>query len=304
MNKIRFNTYEEMQELKAKKLVTSRVNGNLTTFKYARKVMYDYLWDTDQRFLEARGHTYDNRNGQLVQATPRKSFNYLENNWWREAKPDTLVQLYKKYNGFMACATIFEGKLLVSTTGTTTSEFADIAKREITKFKATHHSSSMLHEIEHRASSLFEIVVPEDPHIVFEAKQGAVPLGWRYKDDGMFIPHGDYKEMTLADAIEFTQKDRGEGFMVYNLEEEDSIVRYNTPCKMKTPYYVGKKKLMRMTARNVEFMYDRPDFYAEANLPAMWSGIPEIITKDFTMQEWLALDSQQRRGIIEGYIGV
>ena len=78
------NSYETMQRLVAAKLATVSTNGHLDTFKYARRVMFDYLWDTDPALLECRGITYDNRTGALVVAAPRKSFNYLENGWWKD----------------------------------------------------------------------------------------------------------------------------------------------------------------------------------------------------------------------------
>lgn len=118
------NTYEQMLDLVNQKLATVSVNGNLSTFKYAKRVMFDYLWDTTPLLMDCRGHTYDNTTGEVVVAAPTKSFNYLENNWGRELQSDTKVQIAKKYNGFLACVSKHEGEIVVSTTGSTKSEFA------------------------------------------------------------------------------------------------------------------------------------------------------------------------------------
>lgn len=103
------NTYEQMLDLVNQKLATVSVNGNLSTFKYEKWVMFDYLWDTNPLLMECRGHTYDNTTGEIVVAAPTKSFNYLENNWGRELQSDTKVQIAKKYNGFLACVSKHEG---------------------------------------------------------------------------------------------------------------------------------------------------------------------------------------------------
>lgn len=57
------NSYETMQRLVAAKLATVSTNGHLDTFKYTRRVMFDYLWDTDPALLETRGHSHGNLTG-------------------------------------------------------------------------------------------------------------------------------------------------------------------------------------------------------------------------------------------------
>ncbi len=282
--------YEEQMNLVNRGLAVMKNDGKYTTFKYHRRAMYDYLWFVETDLLECRGHVYDSVTKELVQAAPRKSFNYLENDyWWSAVDLDTQVEVYKKINGYMACATLHNGELVVSTTGTTTSEYAQWAKELILKDYALYDMV-----IDSDASTLFEVVVPQDPHIVNE-RIGLHLLGMREKaGDGTFHPCNGTGVMTLAEAITLAETDRGEGFMVYRKDEDSKLA----PCKLKTPYYVGKKKLMRMSAKNVELTYDNALATSKA-LPAMWADAPIEIVGKFAKEEWLSFDDQQRRVFLE-----
>ena len=288
-------SYDEQINLVMRGLATLKNDGKYTTFKYARKAMYDYLWYQVPELLDCRGHVYCNSTKELVQAAPRKSFNYLERNYWKDVPLDTPVEMYKKINGFMACATMHDGELLVSTTGTTTSDYAMWAKELILQDLYNH---DILINDEH--TCLFEVVVPQDPHIVKEF-QGLHLLGSRSKEFGTFTPFGEAIRCTLEQALEIAKHDRGEGFMMYRMQA-DGTYNYNECCKLKTDYYVGKKKLMRMTAKNVELMYNNP-YAIAANLPEMWYDAPEYIVRKITKDAWLESTDQQRRVILEDLKG-
>ena len=292
-----FNSYETMQQLVAKKLATVKTDGKFDTFKYHRNVMYDNLWQKYPELLEVRGHVYDNRNGRLVQAAPRKTFNYLENDTWKNVPLDTPVQVFKKLNGFLACATEYEGELVVSTTGTTNSEYAVWAKELIQIWY--ENPKNKISCASQGFTDVFEIVVPQDPHIV-EEQEGCHWLGYRNKTHGKFTPSnwlrptnnkGEYIECTLARAIELAQSDRGEGFMLYDAA--------GNCCKLKTPYYVGKKILMRMTEKNVHAMYMG---LLPARLPEMWYDAVNAVKKTYKVEDWIAMQAQTRRKVLEQYV--
>lgn len=281
------NTYDQQMNLVQRGLATMKNDGKYTTFKYARKAMYDYLWYKEPSLLECRGHVYDNITKEIVQAAPRKSFNYLERGYWSDIPLDTSVRIFKKINGFMACATMHNEKLVVSTTGTTTSEYAKWAKELIERdFKLY----DMV--IDPTITTLFEVVVPQDPHIVDE-RQGLHLLGVREKATGKYWPMGENKACTLGEALEITEKDRGEGFMAF-LEDSE----YANVCKIKTPYYVGKKKLMRMTAKNAELMYTQTRSI-ENQLPEMWKFAPQMILEHHSKEVWSRMSDQERRKFLE-----
>lgn len=286
--------YDEQMNLVNRGLARMKNDGKFTTFKYHRRAMYDYLWFSHTDLMECRGHVYDSVTKELVQAAPRKSFNYLENDyWWSAVELDTPVEVYKKINGYMACATLHKGELVVSTTGSTTSEHAQWAKELILK---DYKLYDMV--IDNDASTLFEIVVPQDPHIV-EERLGLHLLGMREKaGDGTFHPCNGTGVMTLAEAIALAETDRGEGFMVYRKDDDSKLA----PCKLKTPYYTGKKKLMRMSDKNVNLMYDNALAISKA-LPTMWADAPIEIVGKFTKEQWSSFDDQSRRVILEDLKG-
>lgn len=288
--------YSEAFDLVQRGLATMKNDGKYTTFKYARKAMYDYLWYKVPQLMECRGIVFSNATKELVQAAPKKSFNYLERNYWKDVPLDTPVEMYKKINGFMACATIHDGELLVSTTGTTTSDYAGWAKELIQRdFKLY----DMV--IAPDATTLFEVVVPQDPHIVQE-REGLHLLGVREKDTGNFHPMGEATRCTLEQALEIAKSDRGEGFMMYPMKS-DGTYDYNNCCKLKTDYYVGKKKLMRMTAKNIEIMY-KNGFETANTLPDMWYDVPRVIVTTVDKNTLLDMSDQQRRVILEDLKGV
>ena len=290
-------TYDEQMHLVSSGLATLKNDGKYTTFKYHRRAMYDYLWHQIPQLLECRGHVYCNSTKELVQAAPRKSFNYLERGYWLNVPLDTPVEMYKKVNGYMACATLYNDELIVSTTGTTTSDYAQWAKELIQR---DYEYYDLV--IEREVTTLFEVVVPQDPHIVPE-RQGLHLLGVREKANGNFHPMGERPtKCTLEQALKIAKFDRGEGFMLYPMLS-NGLYDFNNCCKLKTPYYVGKKKLMRMTAKNVEIMYNNLP-HTISTLPEMWSEIPEQIVQSVHKDTWLAMNDQQRRVILEDFMGV
>ncbi len=279
-------SFDRQMTLVNRGLATNKNDGVYTTFKYARKAMYDYLWYDIPDLLECRGHVYENATHELVQAAQKKSFNYLEKGWWSNVSATAQVEMFKKINGYMACATIHNGQLVVSTTGTTTSDYAKWAKELIEKDWKLYDMV-----IDCEATTLFEVVVPQDPHIV-EERQGLHLLGWREKANGKFHPNGKPIVCTLGEALQIANEDKGEGFMVYPVGAHDNC------CKIKTPYYSGKKKLMRMTKKNVELMYNQIQTI-ENQLPDMWKFAPKLIIEYHTQDVWSNATDQQRRKFLE-----
>lgn len=277
-----YPSLEYVRDLVKGKLAVEKIDGDLSTFKYARKVHFDNLWDKIPYMKEIRGIVYDNRTGELVQAPPQKSFNYLEKGHWKDVPLDTPVIAYKKYNGFMACATLHKGEIVVSTTGTTNSDYAKWARETITFGDESENYTD-----------LYEIIVQQDPHIVKEVF-GAVWLGFRCKRTGAFVPSGEAIEGTLNFVLRELQNIKHEGFMVY--DEQGNC------CKLKSPYYLGKKFIMRSNAQLVESMYNpNQTMKYTANLDARWVPVVRKIVCDVPKEQWLQLTDQGRRAIIEVY---
>ena len=278
------NTYQQMLDLVAAGHAKVSINGKFSTFRYAKQVMFGYKWNDIPGIMECRGHTYDNTTGELVVAAPSKTFNYLENSNWADVPLSTQVVMFKKYNGFLACLSEYEGQKIVSTTGSTKSDFVKVAEKHLAD-----------EETVTGITQFFEIIDENDPHIVDEGKPGAVFLGSRSLVNGHVLPYGNPIYCMLEEAIEIAKSDRGEGFMVYIKESPG-----DTPCKLKTPYYVGKKKLMRASAGAVNTMYNHTKDYAKS-LPDMWKHLPELITSTINKEAWTTMQDQERRIIIERY---
>lgn len=292
-------TLAQQTDLVNRKLAISKQNGNLITFKYHRRVMYDYLWKQYPELLECRGHTYDVTTGELVLAAPTKTFNYLEDEridsngvktggYWSDVPLDTRVDIYKKFNGFLANVSIHRGEVIVGTTGTTNSDYARMAREMIFNRYTEERVKTFIPNLTY----LFEICHPNDPHIV-EESFGAKYLGDRSNITGDFFPVAEdeaYYEITLQQALDIVAECKHEGFMVYDAQ--------GNCCKLKSPYYVGKKKLMRMKKDSVIKMFDRPKNKIDG-MPEEWYPIISEIVRIFTVDQWLDLTDQQRRGVIE-----
>lgn len=288
-------TYEQQLILVERKLATVSVNGIFSTFKYAKKVMYDYLWDKHPELKEVRGHTYNNQTGELVLAAPTKSFNYLENGWWKDVPLDTMVHAYRKLNGFMLTATQYNGKTVVGTTGSTKSDYAKLG------YEMLKECSDF--DVIEGATDLYEIVHESDPHIV-DDKPAAYFLGSRLNKTGGFIPYTQsafdnnwYYHGTLGELLELAEQAKHEGYMVYLAVGDNT-----NPCKVKTPYYVYKKKLMRMNKSKVIAMYNsNPTDVQE--YPEDWKQVVGQIVKTIDVSAWMNYTDQERRKIIENIKG-
>lgn len=286
-----FNSYKKQLQLVEQGLARVSTNGVLDTFKYDKHVMFDYLWHTDSALLEVRGHTYDNRTGALVVAAARKSFNYKEAGWWENIPLDTAVIAYKKFNGFMACVSEHETELVVSTTGSTKSNYVGLAKSMLPELDAMQLKES-------NVTALYEIVHPDDLHIV-EETPGAHLLGYRCKQSGAFIPYGESANVytgTLKGLLAIAELNRGEGFMCYSMQDVERL----KPCKIKTPYYVGKKILMRASKKAVELLYNNPDKFAE-RLPLIWKPYVSYILNNVSKADYLQATDIQRRILLEQF---
>lgn len=287
-----FNTIKEQEELVAKKLATKRISpdGKLALYKYSRKVMYDQIWN--DRTMECRGHVYDINTGAIVQAAPRKCFNYLENGWWKDAPLNTIVRVEKKYNGFLANATIYNGELLVTTTGSFDSDFQKLAKQMIEKHLSQPGNVGLVDE---KFTTSFEICHPSDPHIVTE-KEGVYLLCYRYKDNGQLVHRvTDFHcYMTLQEILDRVKLfDNIEGVMLSG---------YNGQvCKLKSPIYVAKKKLMRMSPLMVERMYINRQAVKDQIDNRFWCLV-DFVVNTINIDQWLRLTDQDRRAIIDLYL--
>lgn len=281
-------SYQQQNEFVQAGLAKKSTNGVYDTFKYSKQVMYDYMWKDVPELRWCRGHTYNNQTGELILNAPKKTFNYLELDTWKNKSLSTQVALFKKYNGFMATARFVDDELIVGTTGSTRSNFATAAKKHIMELDPYWCVSES-------NTSVFEIIDENDPHIVQESV-GAVVLGCQshlYEIPGgciasKFYPAGLQVLCSLEEALRIVQVARHEGFMMHDYTDIEEPV-----CKLKSPYYTGKKILMRAKGKRWHNLtYGN---FKATGLPDVW--IP--VAKEFCKEENFNLTDQQRRAIIE-----
>ena len=251
-------------------------DNGLKVIKYKNKVFFKNLWDEDT--VNARGLVLDEDNN-IVNYPFTKVYNLGENG--TTVDPERMVICPRKVNGFMACATMYKGELLISTTGSLDSDFVKLAKKYIHRIPDDNRSY------------MFEICDPSDPHIVPE-EAGAYLIGARKKElnseleieDNLdyFALVYDYKrpKWWKGKFKDLPLDVKHEGYMVRDFQTEETL------CKIKSKHYLFTKFWMRSKkAYNVQEVEE--EFF-------------ELVGKirdTFTEEEWSDLDQQERRTFIE-----
>lgn len=218
--------------------------------KYARHVFFDGSWDADT--IEARGHVVD-KEGDVVIRPFTKIFNRHEPGI--DGKPtdidrDEMVVAIRKVNGFMAAATYVPqyDEVIVSTTGSLDSDFVAMAKEMISPEFIVNVKEKYPH-----TTFMFEIVHPNDPHVVPEA-YGAYLIGARAVgitnpymsfaqheialDSIGYVMRPEWKECRFGDLVKEMETCKHEGYVVYSKDKS---------LKMKSAYYLTTKFLGRLS---------------------------------------------------------
>ncbi len=228
----------------------------LSVLKYDKSVFYKNLWNTNDELLECRGHVID-ETGKIVIRPFTKIFNFGENG--TTIHRDAEVLYIKKVNGFMASATYVPsvGEVVISTTGSLDSDFVQYAENYL-RSDVTNYIKDRWDENGVARTYLFEIVHPNDPHIIKE-KYGAYLIGVRTVDRVSPYFSNDYKEISLdniahhmnvmrpswgtgkfGDVVDESKIAKHEGFVVYETGPDAKVA-----LKIKTPYYLATKAIAR-----------------------------------------------------------
>ncbi len=131
-----------------------------------------------------------------------------------------------------------------------------------------------------------------DKHIV-EEPIGIFVLGKRRKIDGFWYPLGElgeYSRTTLGEILQASHQVKHEGWMIYKVVNNSILT--SDFCKLKTDYYSGKKKLMRMKKTDIIWNSTRS---VENQLPDCWKFAVEQIKETFKPEGWYSMNDQQRR---------
>lgn len=243
------------QELKHYVATSGLVNmkpagDGISVLKYKRKVFYDNLWN--EYIAECRGSIVD-ADFNLVSYPFTKIYNYGIEKEAPVLADDTKVTAFRKVNGFMVAATWYNGDVLVSTTGSTDSDYVKMAKDMMllhgpwSEWQLAFNSADL-----EGMTVMFECVDPDDPHIIPE-KPGMYVLGYRENVWGSKVGHNpevlkdladmfncyvpEHYETTVGNLVEQTKNVRHEGFVFYTAD--------GVSAKIKSPYYLTSKWVAR-----------------------------------------------------------
>ena len=299
MNKFDVNDLIKSGLVRAKTYTEGDFAG-LSVLKYHGRVFWDNMWGRDRRLLDCRGIVVD-QEGNVVLHPFTKIFNRGENK--TDLNVNDIVIEVQKVNGFMAGATIYKGKWLISTTGTLDSDYARLAKSVI---NFDQHPALLNSKTWQGLDLMFEICDPSDPHIVHE-EPGAYLIGARVKDtgqmlsesalDGLCLPtwkRPAWRKCLFSDVLSASKTCKHEGFVVRDVDSGELLL------KIKSPHYLAKKFFMRggITKCNLIWDTDR----VKKSVDEEYYPLLDYIRNTYTKDQWVAKQEQYRRIIIEKFL--
>ena len=277
------------------KLVSMKPAGEgIFVLKYKKRVFYDNLWND---FLEECRGTIVDQDFEIVQRPFTKVYNYGVEAKAPVLLPETIVEAYRKVNGFMVAVTWHNNDLLISTTGSTDSDFVAMARELIDVDRYREVCSKY-----ESHTFMFECVHRNDPHIVPE-QEGMYLLGYRYKSwdsvietkmiskltvDFGTIPVEHYRT-TMHTLLKTVKTVRHEGFVFYTND--------GTSAKIKSPYYLTSKWVAKnpKTDKLVNMQAD-----IKKNLYEEYYPLVDAIRANIV--EYTAMDEQARLAWVRNYL--
>ena len=266
--------------------------------KYKKRVFYDNLWN--DYIAECRGSIVD-KDFNLVAYPFTKIYNYGIEKSAPVLTPDTKVTAFRKVNGFMVACTFYNGALLVSTTGSTDSDYVTMAKELIDEARYLDLCTRW-----EGYTFMFECVHRNDPHIIPE-KEGMYILGYRENKFGTPIEHDPFmltemgRELgcfvpestttNMARLQDMAKECQHEGYVFYTDE--------GVSAKIKSPYYLTSKWVARnpRTDKLVNLQND-----IKHNLDEEYYPLVDAIRANIV--EYTAMDEQARLAWVRKFLEV
>jgi len=268
----------------------------LYVLKYKNKVFYDALWDDE--LIEFRGLVVDEDNN-IVAYPFTKIFNFGERG--TTLPLDEQVEIVRKVNGFMACATFYvpkgmkSGKNLISTTGSLDSPYVELAEKYL---RALH--------LPERYTFIFEICDPSDEHIVKE-HPGAYLIGIRDLRTNEMM-NENMLDMWAAEIGVYRPAHQTVSF-AWVLDNIKSVVHEgyvihakSMSLKIKSPYYLTTKFLARKNPERLLEMFDNP-YEMKKTVEEEYHNLIDHITGDEnTKLAFVCMDERARINYISNYL--
>jgi hypothetical protein len=271
--------------------------------KYKKKVFYNNLWN--DYIAECRG-TIVNADFDIVSYPFTKIYNYgIEKEAPVFSEIDTIVTAFRKVNGFMVSLTWHAGEVLVSTTGSTSGDFVDMAREMMLKHMCWADWQMALMADDCRDMTfMFECVHPNDPHIVPE-QPGMYILGYREKTWGSRVGHEpavleqlaemfhcfetECYHLTVSALKNLVKAVKHEGFVFYD--------EYGVGAKIKSPYYLTSKWVARnpRTDKLVDMKND-----IKHNIDEEYYGLIDAIR--LNIEDYTAMNEQARLAWVRNYM--
>ncbi len=227
------------------------VLDNALLLKYKRNVFFKNLWSKE--ILDCRGTIVDKDSFELIQRPFRKIFSQGEK-YAPTFHDEEMVRCTRKVNGYMLSATIYNGKLLLSTTGSVDSLFVSFAA---SKFASDFDYCINAGFIVEEYTTMFEVVDKEfDPHVIeednglyflgildktWEIDMGAeLPYFYPVYDKIISLKTPDSFGVLFGEISKETDSVCHEGYVVRSLDLQKEL-------KLKSPFYSAVKFLGRIS---------------------------------------------------------
>lgn len=212
--------------------------------KYKKRVFYDNLWN--EYLEECRGTLVDD-NYNIVSRPFTKIYNYGVEKRAPLLDDSVLVSAFRKVNGFMVAITWYNDDILVSTTGSTNSDYVKMALELIDRDVYREVCKNWK-----GFTFMFECVHSSDPHIIPE-EVGMYLLGYRenYWNSKVMT---ESQELSLlskqfgCNVVENYQVSIGSLLKIVKCVKHEGFVFYTKDgisAKIKSPYYLVKKFVAR-----------------------------------------------------------
>jgi len=275
------------------KLVSMKLAGDgIYVLKYKRKVFYDGLWN---EYLEHCRGTIVDADFNLVAYPFTKIYNYGIEKAAPVLADDVEVTAFRKVNGFMVSVTWHAGDVLVSTTGSTDSDYVRMAKKMMLSHMTWADWQLAFNRTDmDNLTVMFECVHPDDPHIIPE-QPGMYVLGYRDNVWGSKVGHHrsilegmavgfnchvpEHYKVSLGELKTMARECRHEGFVFYTAD--------GVSAKIKSPYYLTNKWVARNPRTDKLMREDFKQQIDEEYYPLL-SAIRENI------EAYTAMDEQAR----------
>lgn len=275
------------------KLVSRKSAGEgLYVLKYKKTVFFDNLWN--QYLEECRGTIVDEK-FDVVSRPFTKIYNFGVESKAPKLAEDVKVTAFRKVNGFMVAVTHHQDDILVSTTGSTTSDYVAMAREliDVERYRKVCRDNP-------RFTFMFECVHERDPHIIPEPT-GMYLLGYRFNEwdsqvlflnlesiaeqFGCLVP--ERLDTTVGELVKLVKTVRHEGFVAYTDDRQ--------AFKIKSPYYLVNKFVAR-NPRTDKLM--KPD--VKRNLDEEYYDLIDHIQANIV--EYTALTEQDRLQFVRNFL--